>query len=548
MRTSTLIAWNTIAIWTGSIVSGLASLVIVRLLVESLDTSEFGLTGVLVGTIGLSLMLDLGLRQAVTRHLAKFIALAEPARVNQVLSSGLACYTAIGAVFALGFIVLAPWIAEVFRLVPRQEAIMLLRTYGSISAILSFIYPTYEAVIVGARRFDVNSAIKSAEVIVRGVAVLVLVVGCDLGLYGWAAARISGQLARTLANVYAAHRLWPALSARPALVRRDALGDLFRLGGWLSVYQLVANLNQRVDPLVIARVLGEGAGQIATAAYVPASALAYAVRPFVNAVSAQIFTLATGYHETDNRAHLCALLLRGTRVTLLLGIPNCVIFGCLADRIIHFWLGAKFAGASATAAALVIMSITDVFRYSGKMTHWNVMLGMDRARPIVVLELVVAAINTVAAVLMVRWMWQNGWGTMSITGTLLPAAVTAAISRALIIVYVARQTEIGVGHYLRVSYVAPYVLLLAMTATALLTRRAVEPETLPRLAVCIAVPLIVWAAGCWWWAFDDQDRAQLTRMFGRLLVKLGRHRQTPPPDGTNDGGAHADSPDADPAD
>jgi O-antigen/teichoic acid export membrane protein len=526
MRTSTQIAWNTIAIWTGSIVSGLATLAIIRLLVESLGEAKYGLTGVLVSTIGLSLMLDLGLRQAVTRHLAKFIALDDPERVNQVLSSGLACYSAIGGLFALAFVLLAPWIVDALELVPRGEAICLLQTYGSLSVLLSFIGPTYEAVIIGSKRFDISSAIQSGEVIIRGLGIGVLVVWFDGGLLGWAVARLVGQAARTAANAVMAHQLWPPLSARFSSVRRDTLGDLFALGGWLSIYQLVSNINQRIDPLVITKILGAEAGQIGTALYMPASALAFAVRPFVNAVSAQIFTLATGYHETGSDSQLRELLLRGTRMTLLLGIPSCVIFGCFADAIVRFWLGPNFANPQVTALALVIMAITDVFRFSGKMTHWNVMLGMDRARMIIVLETAVAVINTVAAMLLVSWMWRHGWGMTSICGTLVPAAITAGLTRAVTIVYVARQTEVSVRRYLRESYAAPLATLCVMTAAALLVRQVIEPDSLLRLAICVSVPIAVWLPGCWWCAFDDQDREQIARMFRRVRGRLGKQEPT----------------------
>ena len=156
MRTSKRVAWNAVTSWAAKAVQVVIGFILVPFLLGKYGREAYGLMALLGVIVGLTMVLDLGIKGALGRHLAEQVARKDTRRFNELASTALVLYLVIGSVCAAVCFALAPLIARVFKVSDElmRQAVFLIRWYGSISVMLSFIGPVFAATIISNNRFD----------------------------------------------------------------------------------------------------------------------------------------------------------------------------------------------------------------------------------------------------------------------------------------------------------------------------------------------------------------------------------------------------------
>ena len=514
MRTSSAIAVNAFSSWVATGLQAVVGLLVVRFLLFELGKEGYGLVALVGVVVGLTALADLGIRGALGRHLAEQVAKKDPKKFNELVSSAMAFYLGVGAIVAVLCMFIAPWAARVFNVGPawHAQAVALVRWYASFAAVLALMTPVFSAAIISNNRFDLLNYVMAGTGIVRGLALFAVLGLTGTGVFGWAGVTLACSLL-SLAVLYSvAHRLNPEMRIRPSCVRRSAIRSLFSLGAYMFAFQLTGLLSVRSDPIVLASFLGPAA----VAIYMPALSLAGLARPIVQTVVNQLHPLTTRYHVTGQSEQLKAALIRGTKYTVLMAIPVCVVLGVFCKAIMHVWLG-EGLGDDCVIAAYVLLGwmVVDLFNYAAG-AQGAVMLGMNRLKVLVWTQLPLAVVNVLASIVLV------GYTPLGIVGVVLPTVVIGMFRRPFIAVYVARTCGVSAREYFRESYLMPIVVLVLITTVSLLLWWAVRPATLWSLGMCALLVGLIWSVACYKMGFNDADRESFRQLWRRMLQRVAR--------------------------
>ena len=517
---SSRIAWNTITKWISSLIAAVVAFILVDYQAAKLGAGGFGAVSLLMSVVFFMLLCDAGLRPALGRHLAEQAAREDGKRFSELFNSALAFLLALGALFAVICMVAAGPLVKLmnFAVDQQPEATVLVRYYVSISIIVCLIGPAFGAVIEAHNRFDLVDYGHIVEVLVRFGGMFVGIGALGLGLYGWAMAMLLSQVVALAINVFVAFRISPYLRLGWDYLKRDALMESLRLGRLVMLYHGMPQLNALMDRFIIAQFLTSDG----TAFYHPAQLAVASAYPFVGGLSRQLRSLASGYDALGNQGMLQEMLVRGTRLTILLSIPFCVILGCFAGPIVGLWL--ELPKYEPTVWALIILSLADVSTHV-RETQGFVMTGLNRVRFITLTQVIGGATTIVLGIGVTALLVYYGLGFNAIIGVAIPAAVVGWLQAAVISVYVARATGVGGRRYFKESFLWPLVCLVISTLGALAISRTFQPHTWAGLIACAALTGTLCTVVGWTVGFDQIDRQRVLQMVNRL-IGLVRRRAT----------------------
>ena len=516
---SSRLAWNTATKWLASLVASAVAFYLVRFQSDHLGQEGFGAASLLTSVLILMLLCDAGLRSALGRHLAEQIARGDRERLNELINSALAFVLVIGAVLAIACIVAAKPLVDAMNFADSQRAqsVVLMRYYVSTALFLSFIAPIFAALVEAHHRFDLVDFAHVVEVFVR-LGLMVLAIGeLGWGLNGWAFALLIAQLLLVSVNAAVAFRVCPTLVLHPRYVRFEAIRHTISLGGMVFLYQSVMQINVLTDPFVISHFLTSNG----TAYYRPAQMAVTSAYPFVAGLSRQFKPLIAAFDADGKATAVREVLLRGTRLTILLSTPFCVVLTCFATPIVQVWLK---DGHEPTAWALVTLALADVSTHI-RETQGFVMTGLNRVRYITIVQTIGGLMTVMVGAVSVWWLFSCGWGYYSIVGVAAPAFVMGWVQTILISAYVGQVTGLGARRYLTDAFARPLGVLLLAELGGMTINFFFTPTTLIGLMACAVATGMLCAALGWTLGFDVVDRASLQRMLKRLAERV---RPAPP--------------------
>ena len=427
---------------------------------------------------------------------------------NGFVSSAAVAYVVIAAVLSVVLALFATNIVSAFRITGdlTDTAVILIRWYGPVACILTFVSSVYGAVLISSNRFDVYNYIQVGVAVARGLLVFWVLLFTGYGLVGWAVAMAASQLVGLVCLRVSAMRICPFIQFQLKNVGKKPVVSLFKVGGSVFILQLTNLLGIRTDPIVISSILGASA----VALYAPITSLTGAVRPIVDTLTRQLHPLATGYHVKEQASHLQGLLVRGTKYTLLMGVLACVTLGVFAKPICEVWLGAEIGDDYLIVArVLMLWSIVDYLYYAGG-AQYPTLLGMNRLKFLVRLQAPFSVVNVTASILIVKYT------NLGVVGVVIPTIVINSVLGPIISVYTARQVGLGGRKYFYDSYLWPVVITFVLGLAAWLLERWAAPASLVGIASCVALVAVTWAALCWFVGFNKDDRASFRSLAGRL--------------------------------
>lgn len=520
MGTSSRIFWNAVSKWLATLASAGMSVILVPFLLVKLGTDGFGLSALVGVIVSLSALADLGLQAALTRQLAAELHRRDPLNYRRLYASAVVLFVTIGTVMALVCAAFSEPLARAFRvgadLMPQAQFVI--RYYASTAVFMSLIRPAYTAVLASHDRFDRINHATTVTSLLRGGLLLGVLGFTASGLYGWAAVCFATSLLELAVLRQMARRQERGLEVRPRLVRLSALRSLFSMGGYFVMIKVIGMLGVHSHPIVLTTYLGPGS----VAFYRPPGMLSGLGRAIVLAMSQQLHPLATQYHVTGNRSSLQEVLIRGTRYTFLIGIGACGFMILFSEPIIWVWLHKELGQHYMIAVWLLVwFAVSDLFEYAGG-SQGSIMVGMNKLRFSVALNLPLAIGNLVASILLVRYT------SLGVLGVIVPTVVNYGIRRIVETAYMARVTGVGLGRYLREAYVRPLAVLALLLAAGWALRMFWRPTSMVQLGMAAVGTTAVWAALCWGVGFGSVDRASFRKLVSRLRSRGKAAGVTPP--------------------
>jgi O-antigen/teichoic acid export membrane protein len=466
-------------------------LVIVTLLARRLVPAELGAYGLVASLAGYLLVLRNSVASSAVRAMA---AAVDPDERARMFSTAAALYLVVGlvtglliagAALAIAAAILDGELAEDARVGGLGLGLV---TAAGISA------SVWLDALRAERRFVRGALTEIAAVAVHLVMMLALILsGADLALVialSGAMPLFSGVLS---ALVVRRSHLPPRL-VRGSVTRERAMA-IVPTAGWLLVVELSNLAMYASSRVVLGAYRSPGAvGQFEGP--VRAHNLLYA---FGGALAVPVVPTASRYAAAGERERLRELAVRGTRYTLALFVPVCVVLMVLAEPLLEVWLGDRYGDGGAALAILVSYWLL----YGGLIVTPGFLVGAGRAPQVGRVFASAAVLNLGLALVLTP--------ELGLEGPALATAIPFVLAFPLLVRVGLEASGALLGELARRAWLPAYVLGALLAAALVGVRLAFEPDTLPAVVGLAAGGVIAYWAAFYGLVLDRSERRLLSR-------------------------------------
>ena len=326
---------NVLANYLGQGWRAIMSLAFVPLYIKYLGIEAYGLIGIFVMLQTWLSLLDMGMKPALGREMARFTGGGHDAqsiwdllRSIEIISIAMALFVAFGIWVASG------WLATDWVQAEKMSVDVVAQAFALMGLVIAlrFIENVYTNCIAGLQRQVLQNAVTSIMATLRGlgaVGVLIWVSPTIEAFFIWQGLMSLATAAVFMAVVY---RVLPR-SARAARFSVPALLNIWRFAAGMLGITLLALLLTQIDKIILSRLLTLElfgyyalAGLISSGLYVMTAPIGAAFYPRFTELYTRQDYLALGKYY-----HLGAQL-----VTVLMGSAT-VILMIFADRVLLLW-------------------------------------------------------------------------------------------------------------------------------------------------------------------------------------------------------------------
>ena len=357
MRTVSL-KKNVAANYFGQGWQALMGLVFVPLYIKYLGIEAYGLIGIFAMLQVWLALLDMGMKPALGREMARFTGGAHNAQsIRDLLRSIEVIGIVIAGVVALGIWAASGWLASHWVTAKNLPVKVVAQAFAVMGLVigLRFIENIYMSSIAGLQRQVLQNTVISIMATVRGLGIV--------GVLAWVSPTIrafflwQGLISLMTVALYAVvvyHALPPA--PRPARFSGSALIGIWRFAAGMMAITFLALLLTQVDKILLSRLLTLETFAYYALAGVVANGLYMLTGPITTALYPRFTELATNGDEVA----LCALYHEGAQlVTVLMGSAAMVLM-VFGDRALRLWTGNP-ALAQKVAPLMAVLALGTLF-------------------------------------------------------------------------------------------------------------------------------------------------------------------------------------------
>jgi O-antigen/teichoic acid export membrane protein len=328
---------NVAANYFGQGWSALMNLVFVPVYIRYLGIEAYGLIGIFALLQAWLALLDMGMKPALGREMARFTGGAHNAqsirdllRSIEVIGIGIAGGIALGLWAASGWLA-SHWVTA--RNLPVQAVAHAFAVMGLVAA-LRFVESIYSSSITGLQRQLLLNIVISITATVRGLGAVALLVWVSptIGAFFLWQGLISMISVALLAGVV--YRTLPP-APLPACFSTTALIGIWRFAAGIMGITLLGLLLSQVDKILLSRLLNlESFGY-----YALAGAAANALSLLSGPINVALYPRFTELSTNGDEVAVCALYHEGAQlVTVLMGSAAMVLI-VFAERVLRLWTG-----------------------------------------------------------------------------------------------------------------------------------------------------------------------------------------------------------------
>jgi O-antigen/teichoic acid export membrane protein len=493
--------------------AGAIGLVLTPILVHLLGDGDYGLWVTVFSLTGYFGLFDQGIRPSLVRYVARDHARGDREGLSRTLTSALVLYGGVGVVTLAIAAVVAAHFGEWFKVLPAQvpvaRAVVLI---SGASLALGFPLGVFGATLSGLQRYDAANGIGIGIGVLRAIA-FVVVLRMGGGLVGLAWASLAMNLLGHFLSWMWVRRLLPGLPLGLRFVDRAHLLLIGSYSGFAFVGALASSIAFQTDALVITAFLGAAL----VTPFALAAGLVDNARTLVHSATWVLSPTASEFEALGEQHKLHALLVAGSKYSVLLSWPvllGLVVFG---DNLMVTWVGAHYAttsswaqvlsphGPQASAAQLLTLLSVPTLLSLPQSTASSLLYGVSRHKGVVTLSLLNAILNLGLSV----W-WVRPFGVAGVAlGTAVPLALVSGIATAF---YACRALDMNAAHYWWVGLVQPGLASLAFLLPALAAQALWHPTGWLALGGTCAGCWVVFAVVAWRFSVDGPERARWSRM------------------------------------
>jgi O-antigen/teichoic acid export membrane protein len=473
---------NVTATWLGLAVHALVGFFLSPFILHRLGDEAFSVWILIFALTGYFGLLDFGIRAALVKYTAKFIAINDKERLARYLSTSLAFYTGIAVVIVLATTTGSLYLPSLFKLPAALLGVArILFLLSGIGIALTFPLGVFASALEGLQKFSWLQLSQIGITLLRGALIVAaLMNGSGLLAIGTITVAIN-----VLSYVIFACMALYLLPVRLSIRHVDALAFREMAGYGVFAFAILAaeRLRFQSDAMVIGALLSATAITYFSIGARLVEYASYAVRSM-----SQIFTpMSSQFHAAGDLVRLQRIFVAGNRASAFIVFPLCMTLIVLGKPIIEVWVGTRYL---ASYFVLVLLIIPRTL-YLAQSTSIRILLGMGRHRTLASVLLIEGVVNLLLSLLLVR-----RFGIVGVAwGSAIPLACTSVF---FLPQHLCRTLEMPVAVFLTRAYRLPVVLSAFQTAVLWFVSRQFPAHTYVGVGLQIAIGATVFCAGSYW--------------------------------------------------
>lgn len=487
------------------------SFVLSPFVVNKLGSVYYGIWAIAMQFTGYLYLMDFGVRESVIRYTSKYAVRQQARSLNQVLSASLLLYLPI----TIGCILLAllcAWLAPSIFDIPETHVTetRLAVIFVGLTIAQTFVFNVFTGIQHGLNRFFISNVTGMAMTILRTVLIVVML---SLGYKLVALAAIQFGVA-ILGGIIC---MWQAIRSlrlagtplklelpgrrRFTALRRKILGYGF--------YVLVNNIAQKINFTSDAIVIGIFLPVSSVTPYAIAGSLVDYLRSLIMS-TAQIFNPLSSALYTQRRPEdLIRLLIRGSKLTVVVTSPIALTYAILGDTFVGLWMGPEYAASA--GAVLLVLGITQLVSAPHYVVA-SVLYGMSKHRAMGFLRVGEAAANLTLSIILVQ--------KMGIVGVALGTAISHfVVVLALLPSLIKQLVGVSITRYFMGTYARALVASIPFALGAFWIRLNWQARNLLEFFAQVAVLCILYGLSVLAIGLDKEERQTMLKPLTRRLAK-----------------------------
>ena len=478
--------------WVTYLVGGAVSFFLSPFVVQHLGNSAYGVWVLLVSLTGYLGFLDLGIRGAVTRYVAKFHSENDHEQASFTVSSACGMFIAGGFLAIVASVLFSVFAVPHFKIPPSyHRTAQLVIVIAGANVAVSLISGVFGGVLVGLQRFELHNWIAMGATALRAVSI-VLAMRSGMGLISLALIQLGSTIVELVLGFVASRKLYPEVRLATDQFRRTHVSLIFSFGVYAFLLLVSNYLIYYTDALVIGAFLPVS---MVTFFAIAGNLTLYA-RELVAGFSRIMTPMASKLEVESERDALSETALKAARYCSMAVLPIFVTFMIRGHSFIGLWMGPTYAELS--GRVLWILSLPWFF-CAGTAVFTSVMLGITRHKPLVPIALAEGLGNLLLSIALIRTLGVLGvaWGT---------AIPSMAVSLFFWPWYVRRILGIPICKYILSLWVVPTVALIPFSFCTYVVNRFWPAPTLSFFFFQVTIVLPAALLGSWYLGLKPQER------------------------------------------
>ncbi|WP_394171934.1 lipopolysaccharide biosynthesis protein [Thalassotalea litorea] len=314
------------------------SLLLTPFMIKHLGEDGYGLWILILSVLTWFNVVNLGFPVAVQRNITLALEEGDQGKVNQVFSTSIALFFALGLLAAGGLLVLAQFPDWLGVPGPMEITVTYCFYFLTLKIIWGFLMNCLHGFYAAVLRFDIDANISSLNAILKAFGVFIFLPQLDI--FGAVAATLAADAITNTYKLYWVRKNYPQLTFSKSLISRSQFSSLFHFSKHVVAMGIARTINAKSDPVIVTRIFDVAAVTM----FSIANRLAHHVEAFVGSVSGLFQPVFT------------RMVARGTNMERFfhqvtsLNIFICVTFFMplyiLSPLFIPLWVGEQFLPAA----------------------------------------------------------------------------------------------------------------------------------------------------------------------------------------------------------
>ena len=393
---------------------------------------------VLIGSfLGYYGLLNLGVRSALTRYVARYAGQGDEKALNETAGTAMAMFSCTGVLAIAASFLLAEPLAVFFEVAPEHlDDFKYVVWILGLATGLSFPGNVFAAIVVAYERYVAANVANVTTTLMRaGLIVWMLLQG--KGLVGVAYAALGASLLNIMANFLICRHFAPRVRVSFAAAKWPVLRILLVYGASTTVIAIANILRFNLDSVVI----GKWVGIPQVGIYGIAGILIRYISHLITAGMSVLTPRFAALDGAEEKAKLQGLFVRSLSVSALLGFGTAMMAIIFGGRFIVLWVGEEFIDAIPVLWILAIGYALALSQYPGI----GLMFALNKHHFLAIATIIEGVANVAISILLAL-----KYGIVGVAlGTLIPMLVVKILIQPF---YVSKIIRISI-----IEYIKPFI-------------------------------------------------------------------------------------------